>query len=252
MVHMGFQSMPSAHNFLAYDDSLIVACEDILKTHWHKGKGLKITRKPKDKSLSNFYCLIDAHQTKGVFYESRANEKLPLPVVAIYPFIVPNCFYFGIRLRFDHEYESTFALTSASVSIFSSQELSPVVRAEWDRRDIGKSKHAQPHWHLLGLTFRDTPHQPFAVGGVEGEPKEFSATVAPPRTEIERIHFATSAAWEAGNRATTQHPFVEKYQLTNWLGGMADYMLEQLTHVASKAPAMPSPSPALKDFRPGQ
>lgn len=246
------RSMPSTLNFLGYDDNLIVACEDVLKAHWHKGKNLKITRKPKDKSLSKFYCLIDPHQTKGVLHESRANEKLPLPVVPIHPFIVPNSFYFGIRLRFDHEYESTFALTSASVSIFSGQELSPIVRAEWDRRDIGKSRHAQPHWHLLGLTFQDAPRQPFSLGGIDGEPKEFSASVASPRTEVERIHFATSAAWEEGNPTTTQHPFAEKRQLTNWLGGMADYMLEQLTLVASKAPAMPSSSPALKDFHPGQ
>jgi len=245
--------MPSAPEFLAYDEGLISACENVLEKYWRKGKGLKIDRKPKGGMIGTFYCLIDRYQTKGTLVETRANEKLHLPVAAIHPFIVPDSFYFGLRLRFDHMYESTFAMTSVSVSIFAGKELAPIVRAEWDRRDIGSSRHAQPHWHLLGLDFLDKPNDSFgATGSADEKPKEFSTAKVAARTEIERIHFATNAAWQSGSPTTVQHPFLEKAQLINWLGGLAEYMSEQLTLVASKGPAPVTNEPAIADFMPAQ
>ncbi|MDT8837633.1 hypothetical protein [Paraburkholderia fungorum] len=246
--------MPLTPDFLSYDEPLIAACEDVLKKHWHRGRSLKLTRKPKKGTVGTFYCLIDPQYTKSVLIEDRANEKLPLPVVAIHPFVVTDSFYFGIRLRFDHVYESTFMLTSVSVSLFTGNKLAPIVRAEWDYRDIGKSRHAQPHWHLLGLALFDSLRDSFETGQTgDNEPRDFNSAQTLPRAEIERIHFATSAAWQAGSPTAIQHLFLKKEQLINWLGGLAEYMSEQLTVVASKSAVLPAnASPPVKDFQPGR
>ncbi|HEH6433346.1 TPA: hypothetical protein SHT56_002290 [Pseudomonas aeruginosa] len=245
--------MRSELDFLAYDESLISGCESVLKKHWHKSR-FKLSRKPKDSQrLGTFYCLIDT-QVPGVITEERVNTALPLPVVPIEPFSTPGSFYFGVRLRFDHQYESRYALTSLSVSLFAGRQLEPIVRAEWDRRDIGSSRHAQPHWHLLGLSlFAKQNLGGFSPkGGGQSEAVNFSANSLEPRTEIERIHFPSSAAWHTGASTTIQHPFVKNEQVFNWLGGLAEYMVDQLGLVVAKSGVAVSPSaPAAVDFTPG-
>ncbi len=245
--------MPSAIESLRYDEGLICACELALERHWHRSK-IRLTRKLKTAGrVATFYSMIDATRVQDCLLEQKENDGLPLSVVAVHPFVVPDMFFFGLRLRFDHAYETTYELTSASVSLFEGLHLEPIVRAEWDKRDIGRTNHAQPHWHLLGLSGRAPTASRRYDSGVpsSSEPVDFAPETSI-RAEIGRIHFPSNAAWEAGNPARLQHQFFRESHLVDWLSGLGQYLEEQLRLVVSKSPNVARNLPReAADFTPG-
>ena len=206
-----------------------------------------MTRQPKDVGgRGTFYCVIDATKSTEVLLETKSNAALPLPVLPIHPFNPANTFFFGIRLRFDHEFESTYAMTSASLYVFSGVDLTPVVRAEWDRRDVGKTQHAQPHWHLLGNQ-EDVAREPDGFGAVEFLPRARAGAI-----ETERIHFPMSASWHVNaSAASCQHRFIRHEDLINWIAGLTKYLHDQFVYVASKTPlAQRQTQPQTVEFNP--
>lgn len=228
--------------YIVYSDGLITKCEKALGKYWRK-VGLKLTRRPKA-ALGPFYCEVDPARNNGVLQEEKSNAVMPLPVLPIHPFSPPGTFYFGVRLRFDHQYDSKYALTSASVHVFAGAELYPIVRAEWDRRDVGNSVHAQPHWHLL------------AGPGLQPETSGVAATAFTPQSEtdhleVERIHFPLSASWhQDGVAASCQHPFVNDQHLLKWIDGLTGYLGEQLVYVNAKTGSTSNTDPPTMDFSP--
>lgn len=214
--------------YIAYDDPLMVACEDALKQYWRKPK-IFLARRPKY-ARGTFHCDIDTSKNADVRVEEKANSAMPLPVVAIRPFNPSDSFFFGIRFRFDHELEETFALSSASIHVFAGRKLTPLVRAEWDRRDIGRTRHAQPHWHLLGA------QESAQLSGEGPSPLEFTPQTEVSEVGLERIHFPVSASWHQSASVNYQHPFVQRQHLLNWILGLTQYLGEQLVYVSAKAP----------------
>lgn len=236
-----------ASNYITYSDSLITQCESALSTSWRKPQ-LQLTRRDK-KLRGTYYCEIDTTSASNTNFlmESKSNSAMPLPVLAIQPFVVANAFFFGIRLRFDHEFDNTYALTSASIHVFSGPNLSPVVRAEWDRRDVGKTQHAQPHWHLLASPSTSMAGQ---TSIQNSQVQEFQASANPSPIEVEKIHFPISAPWQqTGNGAPFQHQFNQAADLVNWIIGLTSYLGNQLVYVASKSPRAPA-LPVATEFRP--
>ncbi len=222
--------MRSGVDFLPYSEGLITRCESALANKWHRGQ-LALTRKPKSASkVSDFLCVIEAGH-KDFLVERKLNSP-ELPVLPVRPMLPPTTIYFGIRLRFDHEFETTYGLTSASLSFFSGIDLQPIARAEWDRRDIGKSRHAQPHWHLHGLD-AESFNRSQGITGMQ--PATDFVPVGPQRVGLERIHFPTSAAWQTGVDTRVQHPFVQNSHLIDWIEGMGDYMEEQFRYLLAKS-----------------
>lgn len=236
-----------ASNYIPYSDSLITQCESALSTNWRRPQ-LQLTRREKN-SRGTFYCEIDTTSASNTNFqmESKSNSAMPLPVLAIQPFVVTNAFFFGIRLRFDHEFDNTYALTSASIHVFSGLDLSPIVRAEWDRRDVGKTQHAQPHWHLLA--------SPLATMSGQASPHNshvqvFQASASSSPIEVGKIHFPISASWQqTGSGAAFQHQFDKSADLVNWIIGLTSYLGSQLVYVASKTPRALA-LPIATEFRP--
>jgi hypothetical protein len=231
-------------DYIAYEEGLITSCEAALRQHWRRPK-VSLTRRPKG-SRGTFYCHLDPDIHADAVWEQKSNAAMPLPVLPIHPFNPANSFLFGVRLRFDHEYESTHALTSASLYVFAGMELAPIVRAEWDRRDVGNTQHAQPHWHLLGNQGYLRPESN------DSDIIDFVPSQRAPLFETDRIHFPMNAAWQLNaSAASCQHRFAQRDDLVNWIVGLTKYLGDQLSYVAAKTPFSPVQTPAVP-FEPGR
>ena len=231
--------MLSESSGIYYSPALIQLCESEFRG-WHRSR-FSLTRKPDKRLVRQFYCEIDLAGCASGSLEDRYNSARPLPVVPFVPSISgTDQFYFGVRLRFDHAIDTNYLLTSAGITIFFGSQLSPMVRAEWDSRDIGNSRHAQPHWHLIG-----TPYDKSA-DNIQTSPAskvvDFLDDSSTPAL-TGHIHFPIAAQWHENPLTSIQHQFRELH-LKNWIAGLVTYLHEQLQYAAPKKTNAPVDFPA--------
>lgn len=160
-------------------------------------------------------------------------------------------YWLGVRAQIVVAGREKYAVEQVSMvvfrGLFSDQQKTALLRAEWDEFDTTSSLNAQPHWHVYrsevsaGTVFeaRDSRTRDFVSPRPEGQ---FTSEVssALPVSEASggwlkahRFHFAMAARWHSADTDSHKEQLTEP-KLFGWLTGCISYTYRQLESLYGK------------------
>jgi hypothetical protein len=139
--------------------------------------------------------------------------------------VEPARLWFGIRARFAQSPgANVYELDSVSLYFArGEQDLRMLVRAEWDRRALGReADHGQPHWHV----HPGGPSEANAVDPVDAYWDRIT----------EHLHLAMAASW--GVEDSREHAYKcaleSDDKFIEWLAGCFTYLRSQIEYAVGK------------------
>jgi hypothetical protein len=149
--------------------------------------------------------------------------------------------YFWLGGTLDLLYrEGNYTIEQVSLVIFqgvaTDEVKTPILRAEWDAiASDGRSKHAQPHWHVYSSPLNNTIVLEYPKFSVETEVVDFSPEESTSLTghvweRGDRFHFAMASKWHLDGVDAHQE-LLEQEKLLKWLEGCVGYIRAQLIYI---------------------
>jgi hypothetical protein len=148
-----------------------------------------------------------------------------------------------------------YELQHIAVGVFHdiAGELVPLFRADWDKLDaLGKSGHAQPHWHFV--------QRPARIEGIV-RTLEYSTTETVREFSLEpqaelfgrlvdygMFHFAMTSLWEKEENPPYMKRVFDSDTFPKWFDKLAKYIAGQIGLLVKHTPI--GDAPVVKEFAP--
>ena len=218
---------------LTYSPELVASCRRVLLTYklstltdqvtkLHQSR-LKRMRRP-----GPFYVYLARSGESKTYSESGEQEGQRDWI--LHPFyrhpenLERTLVWIGFRMRFDVAPTSGLLLDHISIQLArGEQDILPLLRAEWDCRDLrdGEFVHSQPHWHVY--------------------PARLSSSLEPDPVDArwaavqEQLHLAMCARWHNISGFALHHASPSTPQeVSDWLRDLLKYLREQVAYVVRR------------------